>query len=215
MTEFPVRRNTVLLACAMAVNSATLQLVAAVSALTFVLVTGQSHLLGLGPALFLLSAALTSFPAGRLMDRVGRVPVLAGGFALGSAGAALTALGAWKSSTWAVIPGFALIGAAGATGQLARAAASDMYPIARRARGIAYVLFGSVFGAILGPAVFSPIFRGRDLEASELALPWFAASVIALLGTAIVLSVRPDPKRIAEILGGRASDPVPPPPAPP
>ena len=76
MTEFPVRRNTVLLACAMAVNSATLQLVAAVSALTFVLVTGESHLLGLGPALFLLSAALTSFPAGRLMDRIGRVPVL-------------------------------------------------------------------------------------------------------------------------------------------
>ncbi|MEX2211696.1 MAG: MFS transporter [Gaiellaceae bacterium] len=201
--EFPIKRNTVLLAVAMAVNSATLQLVAAVSALTFVLVTGVESLLGLGPALFLLSAALTSFPAGRLMDRVGRVPVLAAGFAVGSAGAALTALGAWKASTWAAIPGFILIGAAGATGQLARAAAGDMYPPARRARGIAYVMFGAVFGAILGPAVFSPIFRGRDLEAAELAVPWLAGAGMMVIALAVVLNVRPDPKKIAEALEGR------------
>ena len=208
MTEFPVRRNTVLLACAMAVNSATLQLVAAVSALTFVLVTGETHLLGLGPALFLVSAALTAFPAGRLMDSLGRVPVLAGGFALGSAGAALTALGSWKSSTWAVIPGFVLIGAAGATGQLARTAAGDMYPMTRRARGIAYVMFGAVFGAILGPAVFSPIFRGRELEAAALAVPWLAGAVMMVIALLVVVNVRPDPKRIAEALEGRASNTV-------
>jgi MFS family permease len=211
--EFPVRRNTALLAGAMAVNSATLQLVAAVSALTFVLVTGVESLLGLGPALFLVSAALTAFPAGRLMDRVGRVPVLAGGFAVGSVGAALTAVGAYGSSTWAAIPGFMLIGAAGATGQLARAAAGDMYPPARRARGIAYVMFGAVFGAILGPAVFSPIFRGRDLEAEALAVPWLAGAGMMVIGLVIVLNVRPDPKRIAEAMepglgGGGASRPV-------
>jgi len=206
MTDFPIRRNTVLLAAAMAVNSATLQLVAAVSAITFVLVTGQSRLLGLGPALFLLSAALTSFPAGRLMDRVGRVPVLAGGFALGSAGAALTALGAWQESTLAVIPGFVLIGAAGATGQLARTAAGDMYPMARRARGIAYVMFGAVFGAILGPVVFAPIFRGRDLEAAALAVPWLAGAAMMVVALAVVVNVRPDPKQIAEALEGGRPD---------
>jgi MFS family permease len=207
VNEFPIRRNTALLAGAMAVNSATLQLVAAVSALTFVLVTGVSSLLGLGPALFLASAAVTAFPAGRLMDRVGRVPVLAGGFTLGSVGAALTALGAWQSSAWAVIPGFILIGAAGATGQLARAAAGDMYPPARRARGIAYVMFGAVFGAILGPAVFSPIFKGRDLEAAALAIPWLAGAVMMVIALVVVVNVRPDPKRIAEALEGRVRRP--------
>ena len=211
MTDFPVRRNTVLLAAAMAVNSATLQLVAAVSAITFVLVTGESRLLGLGPALFLVSAALTSLPAGRLMDRVGRVPVLAGGFALGSVGAALTALGAWQESTVAVLPGFVLIGAAGATGQLARAAAGDMYPTARRARGIAYVMFGAVFGAILGPVVFSPIFRGRDLEAAALAVPWLAGAAMMVVALAVVVNVRPDPKQIAEALEGGSRDPASPP----
>ena len=46
MNDAVVRRNTVLLAATMAVNSAVLQLVAAVSSLTFVLVTGVRGLLG-------------------------------------------------------------------------------------------------------------------------------------------------------------------------
>ena len=50
-TPLPIRRNTLLLAAAMAVYSAVLQLVAAVSSLTFVLVTGVEGLLGLGPAI--------------------------------------------------------------------------------------------------------------------------------------------------------------------
>src|SRR5258706_575832 len=54
----------------MAVNSAVLQLTAAVSSLTFVLVTGVRGLLGLGPAIFLTSSGLTAVPAGRLMERI-------------------------------------------------------------------------------------------------------------------------------------------------
>jgi MFS family permease len=202
MNEFPIRRNTVLLSAAMAVNSATLQLVAAVSSLTFVLVTGIESLLGLGPAIFLVSAALVSPVAGRTMDRVGRVPVLAAGFTAGAVGCALTALGAHESSALAVVPGFVLIGAAASSAQLARAAGGDMYPPERRARGIAYVLFGAVFGAILGPAVFSPLFHGRDVEADALVVPWLAAGGIALCGALIVVAVRPDPKRIGEALYG-------------
>jgi MFS family permease len=202
LNEFPIRRNTALLAATMAVNSATLQLVAAVASLTFVLVTGVESLLGLGPAIFLVSAALVAPLAGRAMDRVGRVPVLAVGFTAGSAGCALTALGASASSGVAVIAGFALIGASASTAQLARAAAGDMYPPERRARGIAYVLFGAVFGAILGPAVFSPLFQGRELEADALVVPWLVAAGIALVGALTVLTVRPDPKRIGEALYG-------------
>ena len=200
MTDLPIRRNTILLAATVAVNSATLQLVAAVSGLTFTLVTGVTSLVGLGPALFLVSSALASFPAGRLMDRVGRVPVLAGGFAMGALGAVLTSLGAYLSSGWVALPGFILIGAAGATGQLARAAAGDMYPPERRARGISYVMFGAVAGAILGPLVFAPIFKGRQLSAPALAVPWLVGGAMQLIALAIVLNIRPDPKRIAEIM---------------
>ena len=201
MNDAVVRRNTVLLAATMAVNSAVLQLVAAVSSLTFVLVTGVRGLLGLGPAIFLTASALTSLPAGRMMDRFGRKPVMSAGFVIGSAGCALTALATRIDSTVAVIAGFGLIGVASAVSLLIRTAAGDMYPPARRARGISYVLFGSVFGAILGPTVFGPMFAGKDVEAHALTVPWLAAGGISLVALAIVQFVRPDPKKIAEMIG--------------
>ena len=201
MNDAVVRRNTLLLAATMAVNSAVLQLVAAVSSLTFVLVTGVRGLLGLGPAIFLTASALTSMPAGRMMDRFGRKPVMSFGFVVGAAGCALTALATRTDSTPAVIAGFALIGAASAVSLLIRTAAGDMYPAARRARGISYVLFGSVFGAILGPTVFGPMFAGKDVEADALTVPWLVAGGISLVALAIVQLVRPDPKKIAEMIG--------------
>jgi MFS family permease len=199
----PIRRNTVLLAATMAVNSAVLQLVAAVSSLTFVLVTGVRGLLGLGPAIFLTASALTAVPAGRMMDRFGRTPVMSVGFVLGAAGCALTALATRIDSTLAVIAGFGLIGAASAVSLLIRTAAGDMYPPARRARGISYVLFGSVFGAILGPTVFSPMFAGKDVSVDSLTVPWLAAGGISLVALVIVQFVRPDPKQIAELIAPR------------
>jgi MFS family permease len=202
--NLPIRRNTIILSATMAVNSAVLQLVAAVSSLTFVLVTGVRGLLGLGPAIFLTSSGLTAVPAGRLMDRFGRTPVMTAGFALGAAGCALTALATRIDSTLAVIGGFGLVGASSGISLLIRTAAGDMYPPNRRARGISYVLFGAVFGAILGPTVFGPLFAGKDVKAESLTVPWLAAGAIALVAMAMVQFVRPDPKRIAELIGSRS-----------
>jgi MFS family permease len=207
--EFPIRRNTALLGAANAVNSAVLQLVAAVSSLTFVLVTGVEGLLGLGPAIYLASSGLAALPAGKLMDRIGRIPVVAGGFVLVSLGCCVTALATRTESVLAVLVGLSLIGGGSGIALLMRAAAGDMYPPERRARGIAWVLFGAVFGAILGPAVFSPLFAGKDVEVDALTVPWLAAAGFALVALAIVLNVRPDPKLIAEQLGAAGPPPGP------
>jgi MFS family permease len=201
--NLPIRRNTLILSATMAVNSAVLQLIAAVSSLTFVLVTGVRGLLGLGPAIFLTASGLTAVPAGRLMDRFGRTPVMTCGFALAALGCAVTALATRTSSTATVIFGFALVGASSGIALLIRTAAGDMYPPERRARGISYVLFGSVFGAILGPTIFSPLFAGKDVEAESLTVPWLVAGGIALVALVLVQFVRPDPKRIAELIGSR------------
>jgi len=210
-----VRRNTLILATTMAVYSAVLQLVAAVSSITFVLITGIEGLLGLGPAVFLLSSAVTALPAGRAMDRLGRRPVIAGGYLAGAVGCGLTALATVTGSVALVIVGFALTGGANGVALLIRTAAGDMYPPARRARGISYVLFGSVFGAVLGPLVFGPLMAGRDVEASALTLPWLAAAAMSLVAMVLVLGVRPDPKHIAELLAGEDDTSTPPAPAAP
>jgi MFS family permease len=200
MDELPIRRNTFLLSAALAANSAMLQLSAAVASLTLVNVLGIEGLLGLGPAIVLAAAALAALPAGRTMDRVGRVPVLAAGYLIGAAGCGLAALGSSSDLAPAVLGGLILVGAASGVALLARTAAGDMYPKERRARGIALVLFGAVFGAILGPAVFSPLLAGKELDGEALAPLWLAAGAFMLVGCALVAAVRPDPRRIAQPL---------------
>ena len=209
-----VRRNTLILASVTAVNSVVLQLASAVSSITFVLVTGERGLLGLGPAIFLTSSGLTAVVAGRTMDRRGRRPVLAAGFVALAAGCALTALATDTSSVPLLLLGFVLIGMGQATSLLIRAAAGDMYVAARRARGISYVLSGAVIGAVLGPAVFSPMFADRELSAAELTVPWLSAAGIALIALTIVLLVRPDTRVIGQMLSERAGDGPPPAAAP-
>jgi MFS family permease len=196
--EFPIVRNTLLLSGCMAVQSGALQLSAAVATITFVLVTGVDGLLGLGPAIFLSSAAVAALFAGRAMDRFGRIPVLIVGFVAGISGALLTALGLHLDSATTVVASFLLIGVGNGVIGLTRAAGGDMYPPERRARGILYVLFGSVFGAILGPAVFMPLFAGRDLDAAAMIPAWLAAGGLLSLGLVLAFAVRPDPKTIAQ-----------------
>jgi MFS family permease len=136
------------------------------------------------------------------MDRIGRRPVIAGGYAAAAVGCALTALAANLGSAPLVILGFALTGAASGIALLIRTAAGDLYPPERRARGISYVLFGSVFGALLGPAVFGPLFADKEVAADTLTVPWLAAGGISLIALALVLLVRPDPRDIARIISG-------------
>jgi MFS family permease len=204
-----IRRNTFLLAATLAVNSAVVQLVAAVSSLTFVHVTGVRGLLGLGPAIFLTSSGLLGAYGGRAMDKFGRRPVLTVGFLVGSVGCTVTAFAANARSTVAVVAGFILVGASSASALLIRAAAGDMYRPERRARGISYVLFGSVFGAILGPTVFSPLFANKELEGHVLTTAWLAAAGISLISVTLVFLIRPDTKVIADALGTHAGEPGP------
>ena len=188
------------------------QLAVAVATVTLVLVTGIEGILGLGPAIFLTAGALAALPAGRLMDRHGRIPVLAGGCLAGIAGCLTTALGCEIEAAAVVVAGFALVGVAQGTILLARAAAADMYPPERRARGISYVLFGALFGAALGPLVFRPLFAGKELDTDALVVPWVAAAGIMVVGLVLVLAVRPDPRTIAQQLhfdaGGAAHEPA-------
>jgi MFS family permease len=200
VSTYPVRRNTLLLSGALTCLSGTIQLVVAIATTTLVVVTGIEGILGLGPAIFLTAGALGAFPAGRLMDRHGRIPVLAAGCLAGVVGTSTTALGCLWDLAPLVILGFAIVGISNGTVLLARAAAADMVPAERRPRQISLVLFGAVAGAVLGPFVFSPLFAGRQLDPDDLVVPWLAAGGFMIGALVLVLAVRPDPRTIAREL---------------
>jgi MFS family permease len=193
-----VRRNAFLLAGCLVANSGAFQLAAALSSVTLVAVTGVKGILGLGPAIFLTAGALAVGPAGRLMDRVGRMPVIRGAFVGGAVGCGVIAAGCSASSAFLVCLGLAIVGGSGAVVQLARAAAAEMFPPERRARGMSFVLFGAVSGAVWGPLVFGPLFAHRSAAAHALAAPWAIGVPFMLAGLAIASFVRPDPKEISK-----------------
>jgi MFS family permease len=208
ISRLPIRRNVGLLSAAVAANTAMLQLTAAVASISVARLLDVEGLLGLGPAIVLAAGALAAVPAGRAMDRRGRVPVLAAGFALGAASCGIAALGSASDSALVVLAGLIGLGIANGPGQLTRTAGGDMYPPERRGRGIALVLFGAVFGAILGPAVFGPLLAGRELDGDTLTALWLAGGAFELVALALVAALRPDPKAIARLLGHESPAPT-------
>jgi MFS family permease len=209
-----VRRSQLLISSAMAVYSAAVQLGVALGTVTFVAVTGWERLLGAAPALMLGGAGLAAGPAGRAMDRVGRMPVVATGFVAGAVGAAIVALAIHLDSPGLVVLGLLAVGCANGTIQLLRTAGGDLVPASRRARGIALVLFGSVVGALLGPFVYEPVFGSHHHGTGGLVLPWLLSAGIMLLGIPLCIAVRPDPRTVAELLAGAQPDDLPAEPAP-
>jgi MFS family permease len=171
-----------------------IQLAVALGTVTIVAVTGVHSILGLGPAVFLIAGALAVGPAGRLSDRVGRMPVIRTGYALGIAGPLVTAAGCHWRTGLLVFVGLGLCGAAQSIVLLSRAAAAEMFPPARRARGMSIVLFAVVSGAIWGPLVFGPMFSGRRFDAHDLTVPWLAAGLFTTAGLAVSFAVRRDPR---------------------
>ena len=192
-----VRRNALLLALGLVFQSGMIQLAVALGTVTITVVTGAKSILGLGPAVFLIAGALAVGPAGRLSDRVGRMPVIRGGYVLGALGPVVTAAGChWRSGVL-VFAGLGLCGAGQSIVLLSRAAAAEMFPPERRARGMSIVLFAVVSGAVWGPLVFGPMFSGHTFTAHQLTVPWLVAALFAAAGLVVSFGVRGDPKEIS------------------
>ena len=191
------RRNAILLAAGMVCLSGMIQLAVALGTVTIVAVTGIKSILGLGPAVFLIAGALAVGPAGRISDRVGRMRVIRAGFVFGIAGPALTAVGCWATSGELVFLGLACCGASQTIVLLSRAAAAEMFSPEKRARGMSFVLFAAVSGAIFGPLIFGPLFANRALTPNELAWPWLATSLFALMGLLVSFGIRVDPQELS------------------
>ena len=200
-----VRRNTVLLSLTMALNWSVIVLMASLTTLTIGSLFGLPELAGLGFAMAAVAIGVGSIVTGRVMDRVGRRNALMAAFVVGAIGALLVYFGVRAVSLPLALAGLLALSAGGGGANLARVAGADMYPPARRPRGIAFVLIGAAFGAVGAPIVFGPLLAAaRGFGAEALAAPWPVAAGILLAGAAVLLLIRTDPREIAERLRAAA-----------
>ena len=191
-----MRRNTLLLAVAQGVGWLGLQMQATLSSIAAFELTGDPQWAGIPVTLFAVASAFAAPFAGRLTDRLGRKPVLAAGQALAGLGSVVAGM----SLLWGIFAGFLLgellMGAGTGAILLARSAAADMYPAARRAGGMSLVFMGGAVGAIFGPMLLGLV-TGSGTTRLQITLPWLILPAFSTLAIAAIAAIRPDPRRIA------------------
>ena len=164
--------------------------------------SGREGAAGLPTTVTLVGRAAMAYPAGWLMDRVGRRLGLSLGFVLGAAGGVLSVLAIVQGSFPIFLAGALLLGVMRGTAEQGRYAAAEVYPTNRRARIIGIIVFAGTLGAIGGPLLVAP---SGDLVAlwglPVTAGPYAATAVfLALALLLIFLVLRPDPMHLRHLV---------------
>jgi hypothetical protein len=138
-----IKRNTMLLASTQAFVGMGTQMVPSIGAIIVMQITGASTLAGLTSSINSLSRFLVAYPIGWVADTLGRRAALWIGQSLCLVGTLIIAASVFMTSLPLLALGTLIFGLGTGAGQQLRLAAADLYPPARRAEGLAYVLSGS------------------------------------------------------------------------
>ena len=188
--------------------------IAAITVATIVAkdLSGGSAFAGLPGAAIVLGSATASQLLSRFMVRHGRRAGLTLGYGIGAAGA----VGAGVAVILGSFPLFLLstvfMGCANASNQLSRYTAADMYDETKRATAIGLVVWGSTFGAVVGPNLVTIAGDAADLLNLPRLAGTYGVPIIFVTAAALLtlVSLRPDPASlapvtVAETPGGGAS----------
>ncbi len=163
--------------------------------------TGSKKLAGLAAGAFSVGSMIATLPLARYMARRGRRRGLVAGWSIGTAGATLALAAAVVELYPLLLVGIIAVGTGNATNLATRYAAADLALPQRRARAIGMLVWGSTFGAVLGPSIaLGPAGTvAESMGLPELAGPYLLGSILFVTGLVIThLWLRPDP---LEVLG--------------
>ena len=159
---------------------------------------------GVAQSATVVGAALFAVPAAAIVERRGRRPSLAAGYALAAMGALLVVLAAARSSVPMLFAGLLLFGCGSAAGYQARYAAVDLATDALRGRHLSLVVWATTVGAVVGPSLAAPAGAAAErVGLPTLAGPFVGSALLFLLAAAALLVLlRPDPAVVARALAG-------------
>lgn len=154
---------------------------------------------GLAQSALVVGAALFAVPATMIVNRHGRRPSLAAGYLVATVGSAIVVLAAVRGSIPLLFAGFFLFGGATTANLQARYAAVDLAPAASRGRHLAWVVWATTLGVVVGPQL-APV-AGTSLDSygvPTLAAPFLLSGVLlGLAALLLMLLLRPDPAVVA------------------
>jgi MFS family permease len=207
-TRAPVRRNTALLTAAQVALWTAIGAFAAFGPITAFELTGRRSAAAVFFAIYYVAAALSARVAGRAMDRVGRRPGLAVGYAAVASGGAVAFVGVSAGSPLWFYVASALIGLGSGAALLGRGAVADMYPPARRGRAVGILLLAGTLGAVGGAPLSGGVHALAEGSAIDpFAAPWLIVPAASAVALALVLMLRPDPRDLA-VDGGEMRRPA-------
>jgi MFS family permease len=161
---------------------------------------GSTTFAGAPGAAVVLGAAAGALLLSQTMARRGRRVGLAAGYAIGVGGALLAALAVVTRLFPLLLLGTLFIGFGNSSNLLSRYAAADLVPVAKRARAIGLVVWGSTIGSVIGPwlvPIAGDLAKGAGLP--TLVGPYLVP--VLFVGAAAILSfalLRPDPYALAD-----------------
>jgi MFS family permease len=165
---------------------------------------------GLAQSAVVVGAALFALPAAAIVNRHGRRPSLAAGYALAAVGSILVVGAAMRASIPLLFAGFFLFGGATAANMQARYAAVDLAPAALRGRHLSLIIWATTLGAVAGPGLAAVAGAALDrYGVPTLAGPFgFSALLFGLATLCLMLLLRPDPAIVARRLSGDPNEPA-------
>jgi MFS family permease len=192
-----VKRNLAVLAFTQALITIIVQTFVVHVPVTIILLGGSATLAGLGTAFMWGGRLVTTYQMGRLMDMVGRMPVVMAGMALLAVSAAAAGLSALQHLLVPYLVVLVLFGIGRGMADNSRIAAGDMLPPEKRGLGTGFLLTGSLAGTLAATPMIAAVYTwaGED----SIAAAYFATIPFAAAGFLSAFSVRPDPLQIARM----------------
>ncbi|SCL34530.1 Predicted arabinose efflux permease, MFS family [Micromonospora nigra] len=164
--------------------------------------TGSAGQAGFAQALLFCGGVLFSIPLAALSATRGRRAGIATGYLTGAAGSALVVISASLSSYPLLLVGAVAVGAALAAGFQARFGVTDLADADRIGRTMGLLSWSAIAGSVIGPPLSGGVEQLGGDRLAEFTAPFAAVGVgLAVAGTLVLVTLRPDPLLLARSLG--------------